>query len=30
MALHLVGRLGSPEQARDVRRFTQFDPELPH
>jgi transcriptional regulator GlxA family with amidase domain len=26
MALHLVGRLGSPEQAREVRRYIQYDP----
>jgi transcriptional regulator GlxA family with amidase domain len=30
MALHLVGRLGSPEQARDVRRYIQYDPEPPY
>ena len=29
MALHLVGRLGSPDQARDVRRYIQYDPEPP-
>ena len=26
----LVGRLGSPEQARDVRRYIQYDPEPPY
>lgn len=30
MALHLVGRLGSPEQARAVRRQMQYDPEPPY
>jgi transcriptional regulator GlxA family with amidase domain len=30
MALHLVGRLGSPEQARRVRRYIQYDPEPPY
>ena len=30
MALHLVGRLGSPEQARDVRRYIQYDPQPPY
>jgi transcriptional regulator GlxA family with amidase domain len=30
MALHLVGRLGSPDQARQVRRYIQYDPEPPH
>jgi transcriptional regulator GlxA family with amidase domain len=30
MALHLVGRLGSPEQARQVRRYIQYDPEPPY
>jgi transcriptional regulator GlxA family with amidase domain len=30
MALHLVGRLGSPEQAKDVRRSIQYDPEPPY
>ena len=30
MALHLVGRLGSPEEAREVRRYIQYDPEPPH
>jgi transcriptional regulator GlxA family with amidase domain len=30
MALHLVGRLGSPEEAREVRRHIQYDPEPPH
>lgn len=30
MALHLVGRLASPERARDVRRYIQYDPQPPH
>ena len=30
MALHLVGRLGSPEKAREVRRAIQYDPEPPY
>jgi len=30
MALHLVGRLGSPEQAREVRRYIQYDPQPPY
>jgi transcriptional regulator GlxA family with amidase domain len=30
MALHLVGRLGSPETARAVRRYIQYDPEPPY
>jgi transcriptional regulator GlxA family with amidase domain len=30
MALHLVGRLGSPEKAREVRRYIQYDPQPPH
>jgi transcriptional regulator GlxA family with amidase domain len=29
MALHLVGRFGSPERAREVRRYIQYDPEPP-
>ena len=29
MALHLVGRLHSPERAREVRRYIQYDPEPP-
>ena len=29
MALHLVARLHSPEGARDVRRYIQYDPEPP-
>jgi transcriptional regulator GlxA family with amidase domain len=29
MALHLVARLYSPERARDVRRYIQYDPEPP-
>jgi transcriptional regulator GlxA family with amidase domain len=30
MALHLVGRLSSPERARQVRRYIQYDPEPPY
>jgi transcriptional regulator GlxA family with amidase domain len=30
MGLHLVGRLGSPEKAREVRRYIQYDPQPPH
>jgi transcriptional regulator GlxA family with amidase domain len=30
MALHLVGRLGSPERAREVRRYIQYDPAPPY
>jgi transcriptional regulator GlxA family with amidase domain len=30
MALHLVGRLASPDKARDVRRYIQYDPEPPY
>jgi transcriptional regulator GlxA family with amidase domain len=30
MALHLVGRLGSPERAREVRRYIQYDPQPPY
>src|SRR5438067_170244 len=30
MALHLVGRLGSPEKAREVRRYIQYDPMPPY
>ncbi len=29
MALHLVARLQSPERAREVRRYIQYDPEPP-
>jgi transcriptional regulator GlxA family with amidase domain len=29
MALHLVGRLHSPERAREVRRYIQYDPAPP-
>ena len=29
MALHLVGRLHSPERAREVRRYIQYDPDPP-
>ena len=29
MALHLVSRLGSPEKAREVRRYIQYDPRPP-
>jgi transcriptional regulator GlxA family with amidase domain len=30
MALHLVGRLGSAEKAREVRRYIQYDPQPPY
>ncbi len=30
MALHLVGRLGTPDKAREVRRAIQYDPEPPY
>lgn len=30
MALHLVGRLDSPERAREVRQAIQYDPEPPY
>jgi transcriptional regulator GlxA family with amidase domain len=30
MALHLVGRLDSPERARQVRRYIQYDPQPPY
>jgi transcriptional regulator GlxA family with amidase domain len=30
MALYLVGRLGSPEKAREVRRYIQYDPQPPY
>jgi transcriptional regulator GlxA family with amidase domain len=30
MALHLVGRLGSPQKAREVRRYIQYDPDPPY
>ena len=30
MALHLVGRLGSPEKAREVRRYIQYDSQPPY
>lgn len=30
MALHLVGRLGSPDEARQVCRYIQYDPEPPY
>ena len=30
MALHLVGRLASPDKAREVRRYIQYDPEPPY
>ena len=30
MALHLVGRLGSAEKARKVRRYIQYDPQPPY
>ena len=29
MALHLVARLHSPDRARQVRRYIQYDPEPP-
>jgi transcriptional regulator GlxA family with amidase domain len=29
MALHLVGRLASPDKAREVRRYIQYDPAPP-
>ena len=29
MALHLVGRLHSPERAKEVRRYIQYDPDPP-
>jgi transcriptional regulator GlxA family with amidase domain len=30
MALHLVGRLGSPDKAGEVRRYIQYDPQPPY
>ena len=30
MALHLVGRLASPERSAEVRRYIQYDPAPPH
>jgi transcriptional regulator GlxA family with amidase domain len=30
MALHLVGRLGSPDKAREVRRYIEYDPQPPY
>jgi len=30
MALHLIGRLHSPERAREVRRAIQYDPAPPY
>jgi transcriptional regulator GlxA family with amidase domain len=30
MAIHLVGRLASPDRAREVRRYIQYDPEPPY
>ncbi|MGH3008506.1 MAG: DJ-1/PfpI family protein [Gaiellaceae bacterium] len=30
MAIHLVGRLASPERAREVRRYIQYDPQPPY
>jgi transcriptional regulator GlxA family with amidase domain len=30
MALHLVGRVASPDRAREVRRYIQYDPEPPY
>jgi len=29
MALHLVARLESPERARSIRRYIQYDPQPP-
>jgi transcriptional regulator GlxA family with amidase domain len=29
MALHLVARLDSPDRAKEVRRYIQYDPEPP-
>ena len=29
MALHLIARLDSPEQAKAVRRYIQYDPQPP-
>lgn len=29
MALHLVGRFGSPDKAREVRRYIQYEPQPP-
>ncbi len=30
MALHLIGRLASPDRAREVRRYIQYDPQPPY
>jgi transcriptional regulator GlxA family with amidase domain len=30
LTLHLVGRLASPDRAREVRRYIQYDPEPPY
>ena len=30
LALHLIGRLASPDRAREVRRYIQYDPEPPY
>ncbi len=30
MALHVVGRLASPDRAREVRRYIEYDPEPPY
>jgi transcriptional regulator GlxA family with amidase domain len=30
MALHLVGRFASPDRAREVRRYIQYDPQPPY
>lgn len=30
MAFHLIGRLHSPDRARDVRRYIQYDPDPPY
>jgi hypothetical protein len=29
MSLHLVARLHSPERAREVKRYIEYDPEPP-
>lgn len=30
MALHLVGRLASPDRAREIKRYIQYDPDPPY
>ncbi len=30
MAFHMIGRLHSPDRARDVRRYIQYDPQPPY